>query len=111
MSRVTNTLIVADSLVIVPQLDDLVLSGGDEVLSLLHDGQGVDLTNWGAVEHADGLSVEAVPVGDLAVRSSGQQLRLVWVVKHLLEHGGLEQAHDASVRHNVPNDARSVVRR
>jgi hypothetical protein len=36
-------------------------------------------------------------------------LWLIWVVDYLLEHRWLEQAHDTSVRFQVPNDTRSIV--
>lgn len=102
-------MVVADTFVVVPKLDSLVLSSGDEVLSGRSDGESVDLTGVAAVEHSDGLAVKAVPVGNLSVRSSGKELGLVWVVKHLLEHGGLEQAKASGVGLDVPDDAGSIV--
>lgn len=107
---VTDTLVVLDSFIVVPDLDDLVFSTGDVVLSFVEDGKGVDLTGAGSIEHADGLSVEAIPVGDLAVGTGGKDLRLIGVVEDGLEHGGLEEAHDTGVRLDVPDDARAIVR-
>lgn len=107
---VTDTLVVLDSFIVVPDLDDLVFSSGDVVLSFVEDGKGVDLTGAGSIEHADGLSVEAIPVGDLAVGTGGKDLRLIGVVEDGLEHGGLEEAHDTGVRLDVPDDARAIVR-
>ena len=69
-----NTVVVADALIVVPELDDLVVAARDEVLALSVDGKGVELASVAAVEHADGLAVIAVPVGDLAVRASCQKL-------------------------------------
>ena len=106
----SNSRVVADALVVVPESDDLVLSSRDEVLALLHDGKSIQLSGLRAVQHADGLAIEAVPVGDLAIRSGGEELRLIRVEHHLLEHGGLKQALDSHVGHDVPDDAGSVVR-
>ena len=78
---------VADTLVVAPDLELLVLTTGDEVLSLFGDSHSVDLTVLRGVKHSDGLAIEAVPVGDLTVGSSCQDLRLIWVEKDLLEHG------------------------
>lgn len=107
---VTNTLVVLDSFIVVPDLDDLVLSSRDVVLSFVEDGKGVDLTSAGSIEHADGLTIEAIPVGNLAVGTGGKNLRFIGVVKHGLEHGGLEEAHDAGVGLDVPDNARAIVR-
>ena len=74
LTGVADTLVVADALIVVPQLDDLVVAAGDEVLALGEDGESVELARVGAVEHADGLAIVAVPVGDLAVGTGGQQL-------------------------------------
>ena len=65
---------VADALIVVPKLDDLVVSTGDEVLASAEDGEGVELARVATVEHADGLAIVAVPVGDLAVRAGCQKL-------------------------------------
>ena len=107
---VTNTLVVLNTFIVVPDLDDLVFSTGDVVLTFVKDGESVDLSSRRSVEHADGLSIEAIPVGDLAVRTSSKDLRLIGVIEDGLEHGGLEQAHDTSVRLDVPNNARAIVR-
>jgi len=107
---VTDTLVVLDSFIVVPDLDDLVFSTGDVVLSFVEDGKGVDFTSAGSIEHADGLSVEAIPVGDLAVGTGGKDLRLIGVIEDGLEHGGFEEAHDTGVRLDVPDDARAIVR-
>jgi len=107
---VTDTLVVLDSFIVVPDLNNLVFSTGNVVLSFVQDGKGVDFTSAGSIEHADGLSVEAIPVGDLAVRSGSKDLRFIGVVEDGLEHSRLEEAHDASVRLDVPDDARAIVR-
>ena len=75
------------------------------MFTLLHDGKSVQFSGLGAVKHTDGLTIEAVPVGDLAVRSSGEELRLIWVVDDLLEHGGFKEALDPDVLNDVPDDA------
>jgi hypothetical protein len=67
VSRMSNTLVIGDSFIVVPDLDSLVLSTGDKVLSSLSYSQGVDLSSIGAIEHSDCLSVEAIPVGHLSV--------------------------------------------
>jgi len=71
---VADTFEVVDALIVVPKLDDLVVTGGDEVLALLEDGEGVELAGVGAVEQANGLAVVAVPIADLAVGAGRQQL-------------------------------------
>jgi len=109
-SRMSNTLVVADSLIVVPELDDLVFSSGDKVLAFGIDGESVDFSRGGGIEHADGLAIEAVPVGDLAVRSGGQELRLIWVEDDLLELGRFKEALQSDVLEEVPDDAGSVVR-
>ena len=86
LSRVADALVVADALIVVPKLDHFVVATGDEVLSSIEDGESVELTRVRAVKHANGLAVVAVPVGDLAVGTSGEQLRLVRVVHDCLEH-------------------------
>ena len=65
---------VADALIVVPKLDDLVVSTGDEVLASSEDGESVELAGVATVEHADCLTIIAVPVGDLAVRAGCQKL-------------------------------------
>ena len=80
------------------------------MLTLSKDGKGVKLMGVRAVEHADGLTIIAVPVGNLAIRAGSQELRLVWVVHDLFEHGRFEEAHDTVGGNNVPNNARSVIR-
>jgi len=39
-----DTLVVADAFIVVPKLDDLVVSGGDEVLALGEDSESVELS-------------------------------------------------------------------
>lgn len=111
ISRVTDTLIVSNTLIIVPDFDSLVLASRDEVLSGFSYGQGVDLSGIGTIEHSNGLSVEAIPVGNLSVTSGGEHLRFVWMIEHLFEHGGLEEAHHSGVVNDVPNDGRTIIRR
>lgn len=75
------------------------------MLTLCVDCERVELTGVGTVEHADGLAIVAVPVGNLAVGAGSDELRLIRVVDDLLEHGRLEEAHDPVRRHDVPDDA------
>lgn len=110
VARVANALVLASALIVVPELDSLVLTSGDEVLTRLSDGESVDFTSLRAIEHADSLAVEAVPVGNLTVRASRQHLRLIRVVEDLLEHARFKHAHHASVVHNVPDDGRAIIR-
>lgn len=67
VTGVADTLEVADALIVIPYLNPLVLTAGHEVLSLLSNCKSVDLAGFGAIEHSNGLSIEAVPVGDLSV--------------------------------------------
>ena len=87
VSRVTNTSVVANTLIVVPYLHSLVLTTGDEVLSSLSDSKSVDFSSLGSIKHSNGLTIEAVPVSDLSVAAGGEHLRLIRVVKYLLEHG------------------------
>ena len=105
----TNALVVVNAVIVIPKLDDLVIAGGDEVLALGVDGERVELASLGTVEHADGLTIVAVPVGDLAIGARSQELGLIWVVDDLLEHSRLEEAHDTVRINDVPNDARAVI--
>lgn len=75
------------------------------MLACFSDSQGVDFTSFRAVKHSDGLSIKAVPVSDLSVATSGEDLRLIWMIENLLEHGGLEEAHDSGVVDDIPDNA------
>ena len=44
------------------------------MLTLSVDCECVELAGLGAIEHADSLSVVAVPVGNLAIGASSQEL-------------------------------------
>ena len=44
LSGVTNTPVVADALIVVPKLDDLVITAGNEVLALSEDGESIELS-------------------------------------------------------------------
>ena len=99
---------IEHSLIVPPQFDNLVLASGDEMLAFLGDGECVDFAFVGALEHADGLSVKGGPVGDFPVGASGEELTLLGMVKHLLEEGGFEQAHDPGEALEVPDDATAV---
>ena len=74
LSRVSNAGEIVDALVVVPELDDLVVAGRDEVLALLEDGESVQLARVRAVKEADGLPIVAVPVADLAIGASSEEL-------------------------------------
>jgi len=110
VTRVTNTVVVVDTLIVVPDLDSLVLTTRDEPLSGLSDSKSVNLTSLRAVKHSDGLTIEAVPVSDLSVAAGGQNLRFIRMVGDLLEHGGLKEAHDSSAVDNIPDDGGSIIR-
>lgn len=110
VTRVTNTLKAVHALIVAPDLNNLVFTTGDEVLSSSGDGKSVDLALGGAVQHADGLGIVAIPVGDLAVGAGGEELRLIGVVHNSLKHRGLEHAHNTGVGNNVPNNDGAVVR-
>lgn len=107
----SDTVVVANSLIVVPEFNSLVLTSTDEVVASFSNGHGVDFSRVRSIKHSDCLSIEAVPVCDLSVASSSEELRLVWVIEDLFEHGGLEQTHDSCVANDVPNDARAVIRR
>jgi hypothetical protein len=110
VTRVTNSLKAVHTLIVAPDLNNLVFTARHEVLSSSGNGKSVDLALGGAVQHADGLSIEAIPVGDLAVGTSSQELRLIGVVYNSLKHSGLEHAHNTGVGNNVPDDDGTIVR-
>ena len=110
VTRVTDTIVIINTFIVVPDLKSLVLATRDEPFSRLGDSKGIDLASLRAIEHSDGLTIEAVPVGNLSVATSGQNLRLIGMVQNLLEHGGFEEAHDPGASHNVPNDSRTIER-
>ena len=56
------------------------------------------------------MAIVAVPVANLTVGAGSQDLRLIGMVNDLLEHGRLEEAHNAVSSYDVPNNARAVVR-
>ena len=86
----TNTIVIANSLIVVPETDLLVLTARNKVLSRFSDSKSIDLASLGSVQHSDCLAVVAVPVSDLPIAACGEHLRLIGMVEHLLEHGGLE---------------------
>jgi len=79
-SGVADTLEVADTFVVAPDFHDLVLASGHKVLSLSCNGKSVQLSRCGSIEHADSLSIKAVPVCHLSVGTGRDQLRFVGVV-------------------------------
>ena len=105
----SNTSEVADSLIVVPEFDSLVLASRNEMLTSFSDSQGIDFSSFGSIKHSDGLTIEAIPVSDLSVWASGQNLRFIWVVEDLLEHGWLEQAHNSGVVDDIPDNAWTII--
>ena len=110
VTGVSDTIVIINTFIVVPDLKSLVLATRDEPLSRLGDGKGIDLTSLRAIEHSNGLTIEAVPVGNLSVATSGQNLRLIGMVQNLLEHGGLEEAHDSGAGNDIPNDGGTIER-
>ena len=45
VTRVANSLVVADTFIVVPKADSLVLTSRDEVLTCLCDCKGIDLAS------------------------------------------------------------------
>lgn len=66
-----NTLVIADAFVIVPEADFLVLASGDEVLTRLSDCKSINLAGFRSIKHSDGLTVIAVPIGNLSIAAGG----------------------------------------
>ena len=107
-TAVTDALVVAESLIVAPQADQLVLAARHEVLTLSGDGQRVDLALLTAVEHPDGLGVEGGPIGDLFVRTGGQELGLLGMVHDRLLEVLLLVGVDSGEGHEVPHDPGAV---
>ena len=61
-------------------LDDFVRSGRDEGIARGGDSERIELGRLRAVEDADGRAVVRVPVRDLPVGPSRQQLALIRVI-------------------------------
>jgi len=106
---VTDSLVVADTLIVIPEAYLFVLSTRYEVLSGLSDSKGIDFSRVRSIKHSDGLTIEAIPVGDLPVATSGEDLRLIRVIQYLFEHSRLEEAHHTGVVDDIPNDAGAIV--
>lgn len=105
----TDTLVVANTFIIVPKTNLLIFSSWNEVLSWLSDGQSVNFSCLWSIKHSNCLTVIAVPVSDLSIAASGEYLWLIWVIKNLLEHGWLEEAHHSSIVNDIPDDAGAIV--
>ena len=90
----SNSLIVAEALIIAPQTYYLVFSARNKVLPLSGDGKCVDLSFFTSVEHTDCFSVERGPVGDFFVGTCGEELGFFGVVDDgLLEVGFFDGVH------------------
>ena len=70
----TDTLEVANTVVVVPKLDYFIVARGYEVLALGVDGECIELTSFRAIKHADSLAIVAVPVGNLVIGAGSQDL-------------------------------------
>ena len=117
---VPDALVVAESLIIPPDFDLLVLPTRGKVLSLARDGKSVDLAQIAALEHPDSLSVEGGPVGHLrrvkckwvllylSVGARCQKLALLGMIKHGSEQCLVEETDNPREGLKVPNNAGSV---
>jgi hypothetical protein len=57
------------------------------VLTLFGDSQGIELTFLRAVDFADDLPVEFLPIGDFSIRTGRKQLILFRMEDDLFEEG------------------------
>mmetsp|Transcript_119080 Transcript_119080/g.299486 ORF Transcript_119080/g.299486 Transcript_119080/m.299486 type:complete len:373 (+) Transcript_119080:45-1163(+) len=101
---------LANAFVVIPQLEEPLLAPGHVVRSALRDRQRRELPVFGALEHADRLAVEGVPIADLPVAACRQQLGLVGVIDDRLEERGLKEAEAPGLRVEVPDDTGAVSR-
>jgi len=108
ISRMANSLVIADSFIVVPEFNSLVLTTRNKVLTIFSNAESIDLSSLTSIKHSDSLSIKAIPVGNFSVASCSKDLRLIWMIKHLLEHGRLKETHHSGVVKDVPDDAWSI---
>ena len=100
-----NSVVVLDSLIVIPKFNSLVLSTGNEMFSVFSDSKSINLSGLRSIEHSNGLSIKAVPVSNLSVATSSKNLRLIRMIKNLLEHCRLKETHNSGVSNDIPDDA------
>ena len=104
-----NSVVVLDSLIVIPKFDSLVLSTSYEMFSVFSDCKSINLSSLRSIEHSNGLSIKAVPVSNLSVATSSKNLRLIWMIKNLLEHSRFKETHNSGVGNDIPDDAWTIV--
>lgn len=100
-----NSLVVADSFIVVPEFNSLVLTTRNKVLTIFSNAESINLSSLTSIKHSDSLPIKAIPVGDFSVASCSKDLRLIWMIKHLLEHSRLKETHHSGVVKDVPDNA------
>ena len=101
------TWIVADSLVIIPNSEDAILSSWYKVLSLSSNVQSVELLFW-TLDRSDNLTIKFFPIRYFPVRSNRKDLILFRVEKGLLKGRSFEHTKEPWVLFNVPKNARAI---
>jgi hypothetical protein len=98
---------VADSLIIIPDLQPSILSSRNKVLSFMSNIQGIEFTIR-ALDRTDNLPIEFLPISNLSIRSSSKNLVLFGVENSLFEGSRLEQAEKPCSTLKIPYNARSI---
>ena len=98
---------VANALIVVPNLQNAVLSSRDEMLAFSRDVQRIEFV-LRPFDGPDYLSVVFLPVGDLSIGASCKNLVLFVVQNGLLECSRLEKAEHSRSALQVPNNAGTV---
>lgn len=84
-ARVSIALVVLQSIIVSPNSEDCVFSSSCEVFSLFCDCQSVELSFIRSVNLPNDLAIKFLPVGNLPVGSSRQQLVLLRMEHDLFE--------------------------
>jgi hypothetical protein len=98
---------IADSLIIIPDLQPSILSSRNKVLSFMSNIQGIEFTIR-ALDRTDNLPIEFLPISNLSIRSSSKNLVLFGVENSLFEGSRLEQAEKPCSTLKIPYNARSI---
>ncbi len=106
----SNSLIVAEALIVAPKSNNLVFTTRNKVFAFSGDGKCVDLSFLTSVKHTDCFSIERGPVGDFFVGTCGEELGFFGVVDNrLLEVGFFDGVHTSECL-EIPYNPGSISR-
>ena len=110
-SRVAASLVIFLTVVVAPNFEDGVFSSRYKMLTRASDCESIQFSFLGSVNLANNLTIELLPISDLAVTASGQKLILVRMEDNLFEQRRFEQADDSAVAIQIPDNAATVAAR